>query len=70
MIMHPSKDLTIDCYANVNFAGLFSTSDPDDPKSVKSRSGFIITLGTIPCGGGLQTKTTLSTMEAKYILRS
>ena len=69
MIVRPTKDLTLDCYADADFAGLFSTSDPDDPKSVKSRSGFVITLGWIPVawGGGLQTETALSTMEAEYI---
>ena len=72
MIVRPSKELTLDCYADADFAGLFSTSDPDDPKSVKSRSGFIITLGKIPVawGGGLQTETALSTMEAEYIALS
>jgi hypothetical protein len=72
MIVHPTRDLTLNCYADADFAGLFSTSDPDDPKSVKSRSGFIITLGTIPVawGGGLQTETALSTMDAEYIALS
>ena len=69
MIVKPSKDLTLDCYADADFAGLFSSSDPDDPKSVKSRSGFVITLAKIPVawGGGLQSETALSTMEAEYI---
>ncbi len=72
MIVRPSKDLTLDCYADADFAGLFSTSDPDDPKSVKSRSGFIITRALIPVawGGGLQSETALSTMEAEYIALS
>ena len=69
MIVRPTKDLTLDCYADADYAGLFSTSDPDDPKSVKSRSGFVITLGKIPVswGSGLQSETALSTMEAEYI---
>ncbi|KAI2510177.1 hypothetical protein MHU86_4209 [Fragilaria crotonensis] len=69
MIIKPSKDLTLDCYADADFCGLFSTSDPDDPKSVKSRSGYVITLGKIPVSWGskLQTETALSTMEAEYI---
>ena len=48
MIIKPTKDITLDCYADADFAGLFSTSDPEDPKSVKSRSGYVITLGHIP----------------------
>ena len=69
MIIRPTKDLTLDCYADADFAGLFSTSDPNDSKSVKSRSGFVITLGKIPVSWGskLQSETALSTMEAEYI---
>ncbi len=69
MIIKPTKDVTLDCYADADFAGLFSTSDPDDPKSVKSRSGYVITLGQIPVSWGskLQSETALSTMEAEYI---
>ena len=69
MIVRPTKDFTLDCYADADFAGLFFSSDPTDPKSVKSRSGFVISLGTIPVSWAskLQTETALSTMEAEYI---
>jgi hypothetical protein len=69
MIIKPTKDITLDCYADANFAGLFSTSDPNDPKSLKSRSGYVIMLGQIPISWGskLQFETALSTMEAEYI---
>ena len=69
MIIKPSKDLTLDCYADADVCGLFSSSDPNDPKSVKSRSGYVITLGEIAVSWGskLQTKTALSTMEAGYM---
>ena len=69
MIAKPTKDLTLDCYADADFAGLFSSSDPDDPKSVKSCSGFVITLGKIPVSwcSKLRSETALSTMEAEYI---
>jgi hypothetical protein len=48
---------------------MFKRSDPDDPKSVKSRTGFVITLGGIPVSwhSKLQSETALSTMEAEYI---
>ena len=46
LIVCPTTDLLLNCYAHANFAGLFSSSDPDDPKSVKSCSGFVITLGS------------------------
>ena len=69
MIIKPTKDITPDCYADADFAGLFSTSDPDNPKSVKSRLGYVITLGQIPVSWGrkLQSETALSRMEAEYI---
>jgi hypothetical protein len=69
MIMKPTKDLTLDCFADADFAGMFKRSDPDDPKSVKSRSGFVITLGGIPVSwhSKLQSETALSTMESEYI---
>ena len=69
MIVRPTTDLSLNCYADADFAGLFSSSDPDDPKSVKSRSGFVITLGSVPVSWAskLQTETALSTMESEYI---
>ena len=69
MIVRPTTDLSLNCYADADFAGLFSSSDPDDPKSVKSRSGFVITLGSVPVSwtSKLQTETALSTMESEYI---
>jgi hypothetical protein len=69
MIVRPTTDLSLNCYADADFAGLFSSSDPDDPKSVKSRSGFVITLGSVPVSWSskLQTETALSTMESEYI---
>jgi hypothetical protein len=69
MIMKPTKDLTLDCFADADFAGMFKRSDPDDSKSVKSRSGFVITLGGIPVSwhSKLQTETALSAMESEYI---
>ena len=64
-----NQRFNLDCYADADFADLFSTSNPDDPKSVKSRSGYVITLGQIPVSWGskLQSETALSTMEAEYI---
>jgi hypothetical protein len=69
MIIRPTTDLSLNCYADADFAGLFTSSDPDDPKSVKSRSGFVITLSSVPVSWSskLQTETALSTMESEYI---
>jgi hypothetical protein len=72
MIINPSKDLKLDCYADADFAGMFTSSDPHDPKSVKSRTGFVITLGSIAVTwcSKLQTEIALSTMESEYIALS
>ena len=69
MIIKPTQDLTLDCWADADFAGCWKRSDPDDPKSVKSRTGFVVTLGGIPVSwhSKLQSETALSTMEAEYI---
>jgi hypothetical protein len=47
-IIKLSRDLSLNCYADADFAGMFTSSDPNDPKSMKSRSGFIIALGGAP----------------------
>jgi hypothetical protein len=31
MIIRPTKDLTLDCHADADFAGLFTSSNPYDP---------------------------------------
>jgi hypothetical protein len=48
MIMKPAGALALDDWADANFCGLFH-SDPDSsPTSVKSRTGYIITLSGVP----------------------
>jgi hypothetical protein len=63
---------TLDCYVDADFAGLWNYEDVQDPTSVKSRTGFVITLGEIPVqwGSKLQTEVALSTMESEYIAAS
>ena len=72
MIMKPSKDLTLDLYVDADFAGLWSYEDPHDPSCVKSRTGYVITLGDVPIvwKSKLQEQVALSTMEAEYIAAS
>jgi hypothetical protein len=72
MIIRPSKDLSLNCYADADFAGLFKREVHDDPRSTRSRTGFVITLGDIPVVwvSRLQTETALSTMEAEYVALS
>jgi hypothetical protein len=72
-IIRPNnKELTLDCYCDADFAGLFAVEDPEDPRSTRSRTGFVITLGGTPViwASRLQTETALSTMEAEYIALS
>jgi hypothetical protein len=44
LILKPTDALSVDCYADADFAGLYSTEDIHDPVSVKSRTGYVITL--------------------------
>jgi hypothetical protein len=37
--------MTLDCFVDTDFAGGFTVEDSHDPRSVKSRTGFVITLG-------------------------
>ena len=35
-ILFPSKELTVDCFVDSNFAGQWNTEDPEDPLRMKS----------------------------------
>ena len=48
IIVKPYKALTLDCYADADFAGLYGRDPDDEPASVKSRTGYIIKLGGCP----------------------
>jgi len=63
---------TLDCWVDADFAGLYSTEDSKDPTSVRSRTGFVITLGGNPViwQSKLQTEIALSTMASEYIALS
>jgi hypothetical protein len=69
MILRPTDDLTLDCFANADFTGImFKRNDPNDPKSAKSRTGFVVlTLIPVSWHSKLQMETALSTMEVEYI---
>jgi hypothetical protein len=45
MIIDPNEDLKLEMFADADFAGLWGFEEKDDPSSVKSRSGILITLG-------------------------
>ncbi len=68
----PTKAIEMDLYLDADFAGLWSYEHDQDPVCVKSRTGFVITLGTCPVMwvSKLQTEIALSTLEAEYIVLS
>jgi hypothetical protein len=72
LIMKPSSSLSLDFFADADFAGLWNVEHPDDPISVKSRTGFVVTLGDTPItwSSKLQTEIATSTMHAEYIALS
>ena len=68
VIYQRPKELTLDCYVDSDFAGLYGTEPSSEPISVKSRTGYIISLGGcyILCKSQLQSTISLSTSEAEY----
>jgi hypothetical protein len=62
------KLLTLDCYVDADFAGLYGREPPEDPMSVKSRTGYIISVGGcfLLCKSQLQSTIALSTSESEY----
>ena len=72
LIIKPTKSLQMDLYADADFAGLWNAEDANDPICTKSRSGILITIGSVPLlwKSKLQTETALSTMESEYIALS
>ena len=72
LILCPSCDLKLDLHVDANFAGLWGAEEPTDPTSVRSRTGFLITLGDAPVlwVSRLQTEISCSTMEAEYVAAS
>jgi hypothetical protein len=70
--LKPSDDISVDCYVDADFAGLYGQEDPQDPISVKSRTGYVLTLANCPLlwASKLQVEVALSTMEAEYVALS
>jgi hypothetical protein len=72
IIMKKSKSLKLDLYVDADFAGQWSYENDMDPTSVKSRSGWLVTIGGSPIAwvSRLQSEISLSTMEAEYVALS
>ena len=62
------NSLKLECYVDADFAGLYGRENNDNPTSVKSRTGYIISVGGcfILCKSQLQSVIALSTSEAEY----
>ena len=68
MSIKPTGKLNLDMFVDADFCGLFKVEPDTDPKSVKSRTGYVITLSGCPLTwrSQLQTSITCSTLEAEY----
>ena len=64
--------VTLDCHADADFAGNCSAKEVDNPSTMQSRTGFVITLGSVPVlwKSVIQSEITLSTVEAECIAPS
>jgi len=73
LIFRPNmKAISVDCYVDADFAGLWGHEDDQDPVCVKSRTGYVITVADCPLlwASKLQSEIALSTLEAEYIALS
>jgi hypothetical protein len=72
IIMKPSSLCNLDCFVDADFAGSWTQSTSENPSSVKSRTGYVITFASCPVlwPSKLQTEVALSTTEAEYIALS
>ena len=66
-VFKPDVSEGLNCYVDADFAGLYGYEDEQDPVSVKSRTGFTLTLFGCPIvwSSKLQTEITLSSTAAK-----
>jgi hypothetical protein len=69
LVLNPDDKLEIEMFVDADFAGLHGYEDPEDPTSVRSRTGYVICIAKCPVMwvSRLQTETAMSTMHAEYI---
>ena len=62
----------LSCYVDADYAGLWKYESDQDPVCVRSRTGYVLTLGNCPVtwSSKLQTEVALSTLESEYIALS
>jgi hypothetical protein len=71
MYIRSTNILTLDCFVDADFAGLWNVEHREDPACVRSRTGFVITLGNVPViwTSKLQSEIASSTISAPDFLR-
>ena len=64
-----TSKLSLDCFVDADYAGQWNLPEATDPATVKSRAGFVITLGNVPVLWKSKRihDICLSTMESEYI---
>ena len=72
LLFQLNTSLELYLYIVAEFSELWNYEDNQDPVCVKSRTGYILTLGgcTITWSSELQTEISLSTTKAEYIALS
>jgi hypothetical protein len=65
----PKPEEGLDCWVDADFCGLHGYEDEQDPVSVRSRTGFVLTLCGCPIlwSSKLQTDICLSSTAAEYV---
>ena len=48
LVFNPSKKLVVDCYSDVDFAGLWGNENHQDHICARSRNGFVVTFDNCP----------------------
>ena len=69
LIIDPNGPMSLDLWVDADFAGNYTTTESDDPSSVRSRTGLVVTLGSVPVlwKSVVQTEIALSAMESEHI---
>ena len=69
LIIRLNGQYNLQCWVDADFAGLFGREKDVDPKSVKSRYGYVITFGGVPLvwKSQLISEICMSTTHAEYV---